>query len=366
VAGEFNLSSAQPEAAALGVTKPYELPRSKEPRTLVFKVQYVPGGDDLVTVWLEPRLRRGATEENQPPLLTTKFKANASFDQIRLRHSGGGNGWIFSDMAMATSFNDFVVVQFWERWWFTTSLVLVILGGVVAAIRLAEKRKYQGRLRVLEQQRIVDLERARIAEDLHDDLGSSLARITLLADLIRQDTHHPDQVEVHARRLAESADETVRSFEEIVWAVRPGSDTLQSLVHYLAHVATELFEHGPARCRLDLPHDLPERPLPPDFRHNVFLIVKEALTNALKHSQPQEVRLRMRADERWIEVQVQDDGRGFDPQAALPQGLQDGLGNMQRRAEALGAVLDLESAVGQGTTLRLRAPFPEKSAADNP
>jgi signal transduction histidine kinase/ligand-binding sensor domain-containing protein len=73
----------------------------------MFKVQYVPGGDDLVTVWLEPNLSPDATENDQLESLTTHFKANASFDQIHLRHGGGGGGWIFSEMAIGTSFNDF-------------------------------------------------------------------------------------------------------------------------------------------------------------------------------------------------------------------------------------------------------------------
>ena len=91
-AGEFNLRSAHPEAAAMGVRMPYELPDHNHPRTIVFRVQYVPDGDDLVTVWLEPNLSHGATAENQPENITTKFKANASFDEIHLRHEGGGNG----------------------------------------------------------------------------------------------------------------------------------------------------------------------------------------------------------------------------------------------------------------------------------
>src|SRR4029077_2278297 len=85
-----------------------ELPRRGTERTIVFKVQYVAGGDDLVTVWLNPDLGPGANEVYQPEALTTRFNANASFDEIRLRHGGGGGGWIFSDMAIATSFSDFV------------------------------------------------------------------------------------------------------------------------------------------------------------------------------------------------------------------------------------------------------------------
>ena len=77
--------------------QPYELPRRGNPRVIVFKVQYVAGSDDLVTVWLSPDLELGATEEGQLRTLTTKFKANCAFDQVRVIHMGGGGGWIFSD-----------------------------------------------------------------------------------------------------------------------------------------------------------------------------------------------------------------------------------------------------------------------------
>ncbi len=77
----------------------------------VFKIQYVPGEDDLVTVWLNPDLGPGANEVYQPESLTTRFSANASFDEIRLRHGGNGGGWQFSDLAVATSFTDFVDVS---------------------------------------------------------------------------------------------------------------------------------------------------------------------------------------------------------------------------------------------------------------
>ena len=170
-------------------------------------------------------------------------------------------------------------------------MAVVLLVGVGATVRIMEKRKFQLQLQRAEQESALERERARIAQDLHDDLGSSLTRLSLLSGLIKADKDNPEQVEAHAGKLAQSADQTVRALEEIVWAVRPGSDTLQSLVEYIAHFANELFEGNATRCRLDLPHDLPARPLPPDVRHNIFLIVKEALTNALKHAGAGEVRV---------------------------------------------------------------------------
>jgi signal transduction histidine kinase len=141
--------------------------------------------------------------------------------------------------------------------------------------------------------------------------------------------------------------------------LRPGSDSLQSLVEYIAHFANELFEGDQARCRLDLPHDLPARPLPPEMRHNIFLVVKEALTNALKHAQAKEVRVQAKASANSLEILVQDDGRGFQPQPPSTPGKQHGLGNMRRRAEAMGGTLVVQSALGKGTSVRLLVNFPK-------
>jgi signal transduction histidine kinase len=101
-----------------------------------------------------------------------------------------------------------------------------------------------------------------------------------------------------------------------------------------------------------LPHDLPARPLPPDVRHNIFLIVKEALTNALKHAAASEVRVQAKVPANTLEILVQDDGKGFDS-ASLAESTRNGLGNMRRRAEAIGGRLELQSAPGQGTSVKL-------------
>lgn len=351
--GEFDLKSSNPEAEGLGSYKPYELPQHGEKRTIIFKVQYVPDGDDLVTVWLNPNLSRGDTDENQPESLTTHFKATATFDQIKLSHQGGGNGWIFSKMAIATSFGDFVVVRFWQTWWFMLGSASMLLGTVVASVRVVEKRKYQQRLRVAKQEHALERERARIAQDLHDDLGSSLTRIALLSDLLHAENQSPQQVQVHAKKISQVAAQTVQALEEIVWAVRPGSDSLQSLVEYIAHFSNELFEGGNTRCRLNLPHDLPAMPLPPEMRHNIFLVVKEALTNVLKHSKAREVHIQAKAAARTLEFIVQDNGRGFVPRPSAGSDNRNGLRNMKRRTQSMGGKLNVDSTP-KGTTVVLQ------------
>ena len=115
-----------------------------------------------------------------------------------------------------------------------------------------------------------------------------------------------------------------------------------------------MFTGSATRCRLDIPHDLPPRVLPPEMRHNLFLIVKEALTNALKHSAAREVMVRVKCPGNALEIRVQDDGRGFNGSAHSENSPRNGLGNMRRRAESIGADLVLDSAPGAGATVTLR------------
>jgi len=267
--------------------------------------------------------------------------------------NGGSGAW--NPFPATLSFT--VRPQFWESWWFIGVAALSLVGTVSGAARLVEKRKLHRRLHDLEQERTLERERARIAQDLHDDLGASLTRVSLLSDLVKADKDNPTQVETHASKISQSARQTVRALEEIVWALRPGSDSLQSLIEYIAHFASELFEGDRAHCRLDLQHDLPQRSLPPDMRHNLFLIVKEALTNALKHAAAKEVRVQARAGDDWLEFVVEDDGHGFHPQEAARDGKRQGLGNMRQRAYTVGATLEIKSTPKDGTTVRLLVRF---------
>lgn len=358
VPGDIDLHSSRPESYVPGTYLAYELPRRGVLRTIIFKVQFIPGGNDIVTAWIDPNLEMGATEDNQELTLTTHFRAKAKFNQIRLRHHGDGDGWQFSDMAIATTFDDFIVPHLWQRWWFVYAVGFLVLISTVTTLLVVEKRRHRLQLQRAAQERALERERARIAQDLHDDLGSSLSRIAMLSGLLRAEKDNPSQVEAHAEKLSEAANHTVRALDEIVWAVRSDSDTLQSLVDYIAHVASELFEGNRTRCRLDLPADLPALTLPPDLRHNIFLIAKEALTNVLKHAQGSQAQVEIKIDGREFKLVITDDGRGFDPAAKTAAQPNNGLGNMRRRAEAIGGSLNLTSAPGKGTRLELKVNLP--------
>jgi signal transduction histidine kinase len=149
--------------------------------------------------------------------------------------------------------------------------------------------------------------------------------------------------------------------DEIVWAVNPHHDTPEGLVNYLEQFATEFLGAAGIRCRLDLPIQLPLWPLTAETRHNLFLALKEALHNAVKHSGATEVRIAVALDDRALVLSVEDNGRGFDVSGA--DSTANGLQNMRRRLDQIGGQCRIVSTPGQGAKVDFTVSFKEGPAA---
>jgi signal transduction histidine kinase len=162
---------------------------------------------------------------------------------------------------------------------------------------------------------------------------------------------HPAKSEI--AQISAMTHDMVRTMDEIVWAVNPRNDTLEDLANYICHFAQEFFRHASVRCRLDIPANLPPLRLTTELRHNVFLAVKEALNNVVKHAQALSVKVTLRLEGTVLSIVVQDDGQGFDPASQRPGGI--GLRNMQQRLESIGGRVEVESGSGNGTTVRFHA-----------
>jgi ligand-binding sensor domain-containing protein/signal transduction histidine kinase len=274
-----------------------------------------------------------------------------------------GNG-LWNDTGATVSFA--VMPHLWQTSWFVGLSILVALGLTGGAIRGLERRRYRARLKRLDQERAMERERARIARDLHDELGSSLARISMLSDLGQARDNSVEQLKARVGKISGFAIRTARSLDEIVWAVNLRNDSLRSLLEYLTQLANELFEDSGTHCRFEIPDELPGSPLPPEMRHNIFLVVKEALANALKHARAGEVLLRAQFLRQQIEISVQDSGTGFDPALIAAGASRSGLKNMRQRIESLGGEFVLQTAPGQGTSIRLSIPCPAGGGPPRP
>jgi signal transduction histidine kinase len=241
---------------------------------------------------------------------------------------------------------------------------LVVLGGGGSAVRYWSVRRLRHKLRDLEQQHALEKERARIAQDIHDELGANLTRIALLTELGQKHRERPEEVSADLGKISASAREAVRAMDAIVWAVNPQNDSLDHFANYVSQFAEDFFRLTPIRCRLDVPADLVERPLSTEVRHHLFLAVKESLNNVVRHSSASEVWVRLGCHNGELAIVIEDNGKGLPGTEAGPG--HDGLANIRNRVEGLGGRFALETEPGKGTRVRMNLPLGGRKQAGAP
>jgi ligand-binding sensor domain-containing protein/signal transduction histidine kinase len=244
---------------------------------------------------------------------------------------------------------------FYQTWWFLSLVSVGIIGGVAGIVRSATTRKYRRALALLEQQHAVERDRARIAKDIHDDLGAGLTQITLLSELARREP--VEQASTILDRISDSARRMTRAMDEIVWAVDPQHDTLDGLMDYISAYTEDFLRTAEIRCRMDLPAELPPGRVEAESRYHLFLALKEALNNVVKHARATEVWLRLRLEPNQLTLIVEDNGQGLPASgvegnsARLASG--HGLGNLEQRLTDIGGRCAVSSTPGQGTRVEM-------------
>lgn len=285
----------------------------------------------------------------------------------------GGNRTTGTDVAnfelLVNSPSDIQVLKLPPFWTLQRLLILVgalagVLGAALIWIRLLHHRVHQRTAQLrreiqdreqAEHQRALAQERARIARDLHDDLGSSLTEITMLATSgpgpklpVGETIKRMDAIAGKSRTL-------VYALDEIVWAVDPERDTLASVARYLASYVEEYLAGLKVACRVHIPNSFPDQVISGQVRHHLFLAVKEALSNAVRHGCASEICFHVRVKEDQLRILITDNGNGFDT-FGRPTG--HGLSNLRNRLEHLRGHCELDSTPGAGTTVSLQLPLP--------
>jgi signal transduction histidine kinase len=246
-----------------------------------------------------------------------------------------------------------VVAAWWQTLWFRAALVILCLLLAAVAARAWSHRRLRAKLADLEQATALERERARIAQNIHDDLGAGLTRISLLtqASEVADGRGQLDKIYRTVSGLTQSMD-------AIVWAVNPKNDNLESFANYLVEFAQGFLTDAEIRCRVILPEVLPPLTLPAQFRHDLFLSCKEALNNAVKHARATEVTVQLGDEGGKLVVRISDNGRGLTAAEATGgrRGAKNGLRNMQSRLAGLGGVCEITSS-DIGTVVTLTAPL---------
>jgi ligand-binding sensor domain-containing protein/signal transduction histidine kinase len=270
--------------------------------------------------------------------------------EYRLRVIACNSEGVWNTAGACVSF----VVQphFYQTLGFRLLAALSVIGGVSLAVRRAATRKYRRKLALLQQQHAVERDRARIAKDIHDDVGAGLTQITLLTELARRE---PGQTDGHLERISQSARKLTRAMDEIVWAVDPQHDTFEGLMDYISAYAEDFLRVAGIRCRMDLPVALPAMRVDAELRYNLFLALKEALNNIVKHANASEVWLRLKLAADSFTLMVQDNGCGLPGQGTVSAPTSErlaagsGMANLKKRLSTVGGDCTVQSRPGEGT-----------------
>ena len=321
----------------------FTAPSFIEPEKVRFRYQLKGWDED----WIEAESERSAAYSRLPA------------GKYSFRVTAGNSDGLWNEGG--AEFNFEVAPFLWNTWWFRILVAAALIGIVYAIVRFVAVRRLRAKVARLEKENVVQKERARIAQDIHDDLGARLTQISLLTELTEQSIAQPETANEHVTQIATLSRQGIKSLDEIVWAVNPRNDTLADLLDYAGQYAVDFLRVAGVRCRVDFPASPPVRELSGEVRHGLFLAVKETLNNVVKHAQATEVSLRVTADENGLRWEITDNGRGFEtpPNNALA----DGLRNLQKRLAEIGGRCDISSRVGAGTLVKFEIPWHGKREA---
>lgn len=348
-----------------------EPPRTRQPPTILITGLRVNGEAQNVSVLGEPVIQNIALNSDQKQIsvefiglgaslgekLKYEYRLGESADwtqtaerTVNFANLAAGNyqfkvrvvtaDRIYSQPAV---FSFKVAAPLWQRWWF--------IAGVLALTTALIYTFYRYRLHQLLE---VERTRTRIASDLHDDIGSNLSKISLLSEIVNLQLASPN---TESNRLlnsiAEISRESVGSMSDIVWAINPKRDSILEMTRRMRQYAEEIFIEKGVQVKFDAPDESGHLKLSMDVRRELFLIFKEAINNAARHSGCTRIAIVFGIQSGDIFLHIADDGRGFDFAREVDG---NGLANMKARAEKIGGRCELETEQGNGTRLKIQLP----------
>ena len=243
-----------------------------------------------------------------------------------------------------------VPLPFWKESWFWSMVLVAFVFVAAGSWRYVVIQRMRREMLHLKHQQALEQERLRIAHDIHDDLGARATQISLFSAMSHDDPSFPEKARANFEQISAMSRELVSALYETVWAVNPENDNLDALGNYICQMVNQLCGRVQFPCRLDV-MDLPrEIQVSSQVRHNISMVVKEAVHNVIKHSKAPEVRIAVKFEKGLLAISIQDDGCGFCPEGN-PGG--NGLKNMKRRMADIGGSVVVDSGAGRGATVRL-------------
>lgn len=196
--------------------------------------------------------------------------------------------------------------------------------------------------------------RAKIARDLHDEMGSTLTSINIISKVAMEEQKENEKLNSYFSKIKDHSGRMMESMSDMVWAINPVNDNFEKVILKMKEFVAEMLEPARIQFRVEEQGRLETTFLNPEQRRDIYLVLKEAINNIVKYSGATEVLVRLERTDRHLQMEISDNGKGFD---AREQRAGNGLKNMQSRAEEMGATLELRTAPGMGTVVLLVLPL---------
>ena len=247
-----------------------------------------------------------------------------------------------------------IKVSFWGTTWFQVSLLSLCGLVILVSLRLMTQLTLHRKERFLLQG-----ERARIARDIHDDIGARMTQLVLHGEVAQNELPAESETREQLVMICEEARGLLSTMDEILWAVNPRRDTLRDFADYVCNYAQEFLKPTRIQCLLEINPEMPMAVFNLPLRRSLLMAIKETLNNAVKHSEATELRLQIHWQGPRLVVVVQDNGKGFD--MTIVKSDRNGLTNMTQRLSELGGSCHLASQPGKGCRVEFSIPLKQPS-----
>ena len=243
-----------------------------------------------------------------------------------------------------------------ELVFFLSGLAFKNRRDIIERVKERERLKLENERKEFEKQMAVitamQQERDRISADMHDELGSGVTAIRLMSEILKSKMKG-QPILPELEKISSNANDLLGKMNTIIWTMKSSNDTVESLVAYIRAHAIEYFDSTPIDCSVRLPAVIPQVDISGEKRRNIFLSIKEALNNAMKHSQATEIMIDIITKESLLVIRITDNGIGIDTEQLRRFG--NGLSNMRRRMESIGGSFAINC--GEKCVLVFEAPL---------
>ena len=237
---------------------------------------------------------------------------------------------------------------------FKILLILFISLLLFTAIRYYLREQLKKQQAILENEKAITQERNRIAADMHDDVGAGLSRIRYITSSMKD---RKDMNDDDINKIVSLSDESVEKMNEIIWALNQGNQQLEELIYYTRSQCSEMVNNAGLEFNFNIPENIPAKIINWKDARNIYLLVKEAVNNAIKHAGATEISIDFMADD-TLRVTIKDNGIGFNEASARIEG--NGLKNYKKRIDSINGSYSLKTSPGNGTELQFEILLADK------